>query len=313
MEQTEIGGSFGWCFADYNTHKDFGSGDRICYHGVLDMFRNFKLAADVYASQQDIVPVLNVTTSLNIGEQPGCVYGTEWIITNADEVHMYKNDSLIKTYQKETSPFKAMKHGPILIDDFVGRQIEKESQMKAGQKKSVSRLLNDIAKYGIADVPKKTYLNMMNLIILYRMKPAQLRELYDCYIGNWGGIATKYRFDAVKNGIVVKTIQKAPMNEIHLDIKISHRELIEKHTYDVAAVRIRAVDENGNLLSYYQGALRLQLNGPLQMIGPDVIALQGGMGGAYVKTTGISGEAILHISNEQVPEVKEVFHIKIDR
>ena len=25
-------GAIGWCMADYNTHKDFGSGDRICYH-----------------------------------------------------------------------------------------------------------------------------------------------------------------------------------------------------------------------------------------------------------------------------------------
>ena len=47
----DIAGSCGWCMADYNTHKDFGSGDRICYHGVLDMFRNPKLAASVYASQ----------------------------------------------------------------------------------------------------------------------------------------------------------------------------------------------------------------------------------------------------------------------
>ena len=43
-KQTDIAGSFGWCMFDYNTHKDFGSGDRICYHGVTDMFRNPKLA-----------------------------------------------------------------------------------------------------------------------------------------------------------------------------------------------------------------------------------------------------------------------------
>ena len=45
--QSDIAGSFGWCMFDYNTHKDFGSGDRICYHGVMDMFRNPKLAATV--------------------------------------------------------------------------------------------------------------------------------------------------------------------------------------------------------------------------------------------------------------------------
>jgi len=38
----DISGAIGWCMFDYNTHKDFGSGDRICYHGVMDMFREPK-------------------------------------------------------------------------------------------------------------------------------------------------------------------------------------------------------------------------------------------------------------------------------
>lgn len=311
QEQTDIGGGFGWCFSDYNTHKDFGSGDRICYHGVLDMFRNSKLAADVYAAQQDDFPVLNVTSSLDIGEQPGGIYGKEWIITNADEVHMYKNNRLIKSFKKESSPFKSMKHGPLLLDDFVGKQIDMESGMKARQKKLVRKLLNDIARYGVSGVPKTSYLTMINLMILYRMKLSEISELYGRYIGNWGGIATKYRFDAVKNGDVVKTIQKAPMNTIHLDIRVSHRNLTEVHSYDVAAIRICAIDENGNLLSFYHGALKLELEGPLQLIGPNIISLQGGMGGTYVKTTGVPGEAILRIRNEQVFEIKEVFQIQV--
>lgn len=313
MEQDDIAGGFGWCFSDYNTHKDFGSGDRICYHGVLDMFRNSKLAADVYAAQQDDFPVLNVTTSLDIGEQPGGIYGKEWIITNADEVRMYKNDILIKSFKKDSSPFKYMKHGPILLDDFVGNQIDMESQMKTREKKLVSRLLNDVARYGVSGIPKTSYFTMVKLMILYRMKLSELTELYGRYIGNWGGIATNYRFDAVKNGNVVKTIQKAPMSTIHLDVRVSHQNLTETHTYDVAAVRIRAVDENGNLLSFYQGALKLELEGPLQLIGSSMITLQGGMGGTYVKTTGVPGEAVLHIGNEQIQEIEEVFYIRIER
>ena len=50
--EADIAGSFGWCMFDSDiTHKDFGSGDRICYHGVMDMFRNPKLAAAVEAQQ----------------------------------------------------------------------------------------------------------------------------------------------------------------------------------------------------------------------------------------------------------------------
>ena len=35
----QYAGGIGWCAFDYNTHGDFGSGDRICYHGVTDIFR----------------------------------------------------------------------------------------------------------------------------------------------------------------------------------------------------------------------------------------------------------------------------------
>ena len=49
----QISGAIGWCMFDYNTHKDFGSGDKICYHGVMDMFRIPKYAAFVYQSQQE--------------------------------------------------------------------------------------------------------------------------------------------------------------------------------------------------------------------------------------------------------------------
>ena len=74
----EHAGCFGWCMFDYQTHKDFGSGDRICYHGVLDSFRNPKLAAAVYASQGDADPVLAVSSSMDIGDHPAGQLGTAY-------------------------------------------------------------------------------------------------------------------------------------------------------------------------------------------------------------------------------------------
>ncbi len=46
----QYAGGIGWCAFDYNTHNNFGSGDRICYHGVMDMFRTPKPAAGFYKS-----------------------------------------------------------------------------------------------------------------------------------------------------------------------------------------------------------------------------------------------------------------------
>lgn len=49
----QFAGGIGWCAFDYNTHASFGAGDRICYHGVSDIFREPKPAAGFYRSQCD--------------------------------------------------------------------------------------------------------------------------------------------------------------------------------------------------------------------------------------------------------------------
>jgi beta-galactosidase len=46
----QYAGGIGWCAFDYNTHDNFGSGDRVCYHGVMDIFRTPKPAAGFYKS-----------------------------------------------------------------------------------------------------------------------------------------------------------------------------------------------------------------------------------------------------------------------
>ena len=97
----DIAGSFGWCMFDYNTHQDFGSGDRVCYHGVLDMFRNPKMAAAVYASQQDDIPVLEVSSGMEIGGHPETAMGDVYFFTNAESVRMYKNNRLINEFFAE--------------------------------------------------------------------------------------------------------------------------------------------------------------------------------------------------------------------
>jgi beta-galactosidase len=49
----QYAGGIGWCAFDYDTHNDFGSGDRICYHGVSDIFRLPKPAGYFYQAQSD--------------------------------------------------------------------------------------------------------------------------------------------------------------------------------------------------------------------------------------------------------------------
>ncbi|MFR8844544.1 MAG: hypothetical protein ACLVGL_05515 [Waltera sp.] len=61
-------------------------------------------------------------------------------------------------------------------------------------------------------------------------------------------------------------------------------------------MRIRAVDDHGNVLPFYQEPVRLIAEGDISIIGPDTIALQGGMGGTYVKSTGRSGQGAFAVA-----------------
>ena len=309
--QSDIAGSFGWCMFDYNTHKDFGSGDRICYHGVMDMFRNPKLAANIYACEQEQTPVLEITSSMDIGEHPGCNRGNIYILSNADSVKMYKNDRFIKEYLPEMSPYKHLKHGPILIDDFIGDSLAQNERFRPKHAKEITDAMNLVARGSLNHIPKRLYLTALKLLLIYHIDFAEVTRLYTKYIGDWGGTATIYRFDAIKDGKVVKSVTKEPVREIRLEAEADHTILTEQHTYDVALVRIRAVDDHGNVLPFYQEPVRLITEGDISIIGPDTIALQGGMGGTYVKSTGRSGRGALLLQSQTAGEIRIPFQIKI--
>lgn len=309
--QPDIAGSFGWCMFDYNTHKDFGSGDRICYHGVMDMFRNPKLAANIYACEQEQTPVLEITSSMDIGEHPGCNRGNIYILSNADSVKMYKNDRFIKEYLPGMSPYKHLKHGPILIDDFIGDSFAQNERFRPKHAKEITDAMNLVARGSLNHIPKRLYLTALKLLLIYHIDFAEVTRLYTKYIGDWGGTATIYRFDAIKDGKVVKSVTKEPVREIRLEAEADHTILTEQHSYDVALVRIRAVDDHGNVLPFYQEPVRLIAEGDISIIGPDTIALQGGMGGTYVKSTGRSGRGALLLQSQTAEEIRIPFQIMI--
>ena len=122
------------------------------------------------------------------------------------------------------------------------------------------------------------------------MKMEEADRLYNKYIGDWGGTSTTYRFEAVMVDVstrqerVVKTIIKEPMTERKISAVADHENLIDAESYDVAEVRIQAQDEHGNILPFYNEPLTFETEGPIEIIGPKTVALQGGMGGAYVKS-----------------------------
>lgn len=295
----DICGIFPWCMFDYNTHRDFGSGDGICYHGVLDMFRNPKLAAAVYTSQSDDIPCCTVSSSMDIGEYPACDRGSIYVFTNADSVKLYKNDIPVSEFFPNREKYPSIPHPPVIIDDFIGHMLETEEHYDLKTAQDIKGCLDAITKYGPSALPPKHLAKFAKLMLFKGLKFSDFHTLYGKYVSNWGGEATVWRFDAIKDGKVFETVIKKPGQHVHLNVDISSSELVEAETYDVAAVRITAMDEFGNPASYYQEPVILSCDKGLEVIGPHIISLKGGSGGTYVKTTGAAGRSVLKVNDMQ--------------
>ncbi len=298
-------GCFGWCMFDYATHKDFGSGDRICYHGVMDAFRNPKLAAYAYASQGESRPVLAVGSSMDIGDYPAGTIGDIQVFTNADSVSLYKNGNFVTNLREGSWP--GLPHGPMILDDTVGCLLETQEGFDKKKADLLRSCLLTIQRKGLAGMAPADIAKMGYAMVKYGLKYEDAVALYGKYIGNWGGEATVWRLAAVKDGEIVASYTCKPSARLHLEVTPSHVSLKEGDTYDMASVRVRILDENGNIAPYAQLPVHFQLEGEAALVGPEVAAAEGGMTGTYVKTTGKAGEAKLTITTGQTEPVVLIF------
>ena len=300
-------GCFGWCMFDYPTHKDFGSGDRVCYHGVMDAFRNPKLAAALYASQGDGKPVLAVGSSMDIGDYPGGQIGDIHVFTNADHVYLFKNDNFVTVLSD--GGWEGLPHGPMVMDDTIGALLETQEGFDTKKADLLRSCLLSIQKHGLANTTPADMAKIGYAMMKYGLKYSDAVALYGKYVGNWGGEATVWRLDAEKDGEVVASVTCCPSAKLHLEVTPSHTELTEGDTYDMAAVRIRVLDEYGNVAPYAQLPVQFALEGDAELVGPAVVTAEGGMTGTYIKTVGRPGQAKLTITTAQTEPVTVMFTV----
>jgi beta-galactosidase len=117
MLDKRIAGAIGWCAFDYNTHASFGSGDRICYHGVSDMFRLPKWAAYVYASQVDPAKriVLEVASRWTAGDRSGGGVEQLLVFSNCDSVKAYLGDDFQGEFYPAVKEYPGLQHPPYIL------------------------------------------------------------------------------------------------------------------------------------------------------------------------------------------------------
>ncbi len=276
-------GGIGWCMFDYNTHSQFGSGDKICHHGVLDMFRNEKLAAAAYSMQGE-TPFMEISSSMDKGDWAGGTIEKVYAFTNADSVKLYKNGKFVKEFFPDRKNFPSIPHAPVIIDDFVGDALIKEEGFSEISSKRTKQCLAYIFKHGYNDLPLRILLKAFSVVLKEKITIAQFTQIAAKYVSGWGSASAEFIFEGVYGGKVLKSVKKASCADIGLSCEPDTTKLTESDTYDVATVSLKAIDGNGNLCVYCNEPVLIKAEGAVEIIGENSISLRGGMWGVYVKS-----------------------------
>ena len=117
-------GGLGWCAFDYNTHDYFGSGDRICYHGVSDIFRIPKPAAGFYKSQCE--------PSEEIVLEPGFdwargdeneTFTNALVCSNCEKLKYFVGERMVAEVEPDRKTYPHLKYAPFTanLHDAIGK------------------------------------------------------------------------------------------------------------------------------------------------------------------------------------------------
>jgi beta-galactosidase len=118
----DIMGAIGWCAFDYNTHYQFGNGDRICRHGVMDFFRLPKMASYFYMGQKPREEglVLEASTIWAFGERNYGGVCPLYIFTNCDTAILRFDGKPDIVLDKPDPEFAGLPHPIFKIEKMEG-------------------------------------------------------------------------------------------------------------------------------------------------------------------------------------------------
>ena len=113
----QYAGGIGWCAFDYNTHADFGTGDRICYHGVTDIFREPKPAAGFYKSQCDPAEEVVLEPAFHWARGDESIGFTKAVVcSNCDHLKFYIGDKLVAEADPNKAEFAHLRYAPFVAN-----------------------------------------------------------------------------------------------------------------------------------------------------------------------------------------------------
>ncbi|TNF09011.1 MAG: glycoside hydrolase family 2 protein [Bacillota bacterium] len=295
LGDSEVSGVIGWCMHDYNTHIDFGSGDKICYHGVLDMFRNDKLAAAAYKTNQSHTPYLEVSSNFSIGDYPKGFVNEVFVFSNCDQVFVYRNNVCIGELKRDLK-YKHLPYAPYQMDWFGDLLVEKEG-LSLKQSDIIKKIYKDLILYGEDQLPAE-----IKDIIESKDDIKLAYQMYGKYVANWGSKSISYTFKGYNKGTLV--IETTKGNDFKHNIRVlsDTLDLYIDDTYDVAKVTVEAINEYQHRLVYANDAFEVITDDLVEVIGPKTLSLIGGIRSFWIKTKHQVGTSYVTIKHPYYQE-----------
>jgi beta-galactosidase len=226
----QYAGGIGWCAFDYNTHGNFGSGDRICYHGVTDIFREPKPAAGFYKSQCDPSEEVVLEPAFHWARGDESIGFTKAVVcSNCDHVKAYINDKLVAEVGPDRNQFQHLRYAPFVIDAGAG------------------------LRHGWGDLRLEGYIGGKKVI----EKQMSGR-----------GVDTNFTITPDDSTLVGDGA-------------------------DSTRVVLRVTDEFGAIRPFANDAVKLEIQGPAEIVGDNPFSLIGGTGAIWIRANEQGGQVTL--------------------
>ena len=215
----QYAGGIGWCAFDYNTHYDFGSGDRICYHGVTDIFREPKPAAGFYKSQCDPSEEIVLEPAFHWARGDESIGFTKGMVcSNCDHLKFYVGDKLVAEADPDKTQFQHLRYAPFTAN----------------------------------------------------LGPA---------VHQWGDLRIEGYIQGKK--VITKTLSGKGIDQKFTLLPDDTK--LNADGADTTRVVLRVTDEYGAIRPFANDAIKLELEGPAEMIGDNPFALIGGTGAIWIR------------------------------
>lgn len=116
-------GSLAPVMTDYPVSRKYSGSDGICSRGLMDAFRNPKMAAAFFKSQREDEPVCAAVLPMD---------DRLMVMTNADHILLYCDEKLIGEFYPDETVFRDLVHPPIFVEHLseIVRTGEKPKEQK---------------------------------------------------------------------------------------------------------------------------------------------------------------------------------------